>query len=321
MKYHPNKSILLLTFSLEEGLLLLSNPLCDGIIKSCLAAAQRMHPIRISHFIVNSTHLHLIVEVLNPDDVCGFVRYFKTESASRINAVLGRDKRTVWCEGYDSPVVLTPIRALMAISYLYANPAKDNLEVSIEKYPGISSWKMFLKGEHTKSWKWIRRPAYESLAKDSHNLRGYTKEAERVAASSKITHEFTIEPNAWLNAFGITDPDEQASWNQLLVARVRALESRAERKRIREKKSVIGYQRLINQKLDTTYRPKRTGKRMWCLSEDRQTRISFINFLKDLIYKAKAIRQRWMLGDYSEPFPLGLYPPSMPKLAEPLALS
>ena len=153
MKYHPNKSVLLVTFSIEEGLLLLSNPLCEGIIKSCLASALRMHPIKISHMIVNATHLHLVVVVINPDDVCDFIRYFKTESALRINAVLGRDKRTVWCEGYDSPIVLTPIRALMAISYLYANPAKDNLEESIDLYPGVSSWKMFIKGEYSKMWR------------------------------------------------------------------------------------------------------------------------------------------------------------------------
>lgn len=321
IKYHPNKSVLMMTFSIEEGLLLLSNPLCEGIIKSCLASAQRMHPLKICHFLVNSTHIHLVVVVMNPDDVSGFVRYFKTESARRINAVLGRDKRTVWCEGYDSPVVLTPIRALMAISYIYANPAKDNLEVSIEKYPGVSSWKMFLKGEYSKHWKLIRRPAYVALTKDSHNLRGYTKESQRVAATSKTTLEFRIEPNAWLEAFGINTSEDQAKWNQILINRVRALERRAERKRIREKKSVIGQERLINQKLDTGYRPKRKGKRMWCLSEDRQMRIGFINFLKELISEAKEIRKRWMLGDFSVPFPLGLYPPSMPKLAEPMALS
>jgi hypothetical protein len=45
-----------------------------------------------------------------------------------INRLLGRGKRTLWCEGYDSPVVLTPVRALVAIAYLYANPAKDNLK-------------------------------------------------------------------------------------------------------------------------------------------------------------------------------------------------
>jgi len=59
---------------------------------------------------------------------------------------------------------------------------------------------------------------------------------------------------------------------------------------------------------------------MCCLSEDRQTRIDFINFLKDLYAKAREIAGKWKQGDFSERLPLGLYPPSMPKLAEPIQI-
>jgi hypothetical protein len=45
MKYHPNKSVLFVTFSVEEGLLLLCNPLCLAIIQSCLAAAQSLYDV------------------------------------------------------------------------------------------------------------------------------------------------------------------------------------------------------------------------------------------------------------------------------------
>jgi hypothetical protein len=82
----------------------------------------------------------------------------------------------------------------------------------------------------------------------------------------------------------------------------------------------MGRDKLMNQPINTTYRPKRSGKRTCCLSEDRSTRIDFINFIKDLCAKAKAVAARWKLGDYSLPYPLGLYPPSMPKLAEPLGI-
>src|SRR5688572_30273179 len=111
MKYHPHGSVVFLTISIEEGILLLPNPLTEAIIKSCLARAQHLHPLRICHFIVEGTHIHLFVVIENPDDLCGFTERFKTESAHMINRLLGRKKRTLWCEGYDSPVVLTPARA------------------------------------------------------------------------------------------------------------------------------------------------------------------------------------------------------------------
>jgi REP element-mobilizing transposase RayT len=307
MKYHPHGSVLFSTFSIEQGLLLLCNPLCEAIIKSCLARAQSLYPVRICAIIIEANHVHLVFVVDNPDDVPSFIRHFKTESAHALNKILGRRKRTIWCEGYDSPVVLTLVRALLVLSYLYSNPAKDNLEESIDKYPGISSWKMFLSGEHTKKWKRIHRPAYRALGPHEHNLEGYTREARRLERSAGKTHSFTLEPNAWLEAFGITDPEEQRGYNQRLIERVRAIEARAARVREREKKRVIGADKLRESTFNLTHQSSRSGKRMWCLSEQRSLRVRFISFLKELKRQARVVQQNWRRGDFSLPYPLGLY--------------
>jgi hypothetical protein len=103
--------------------------------------------------------------------------------------------------------------------------------------------------------------------------------------------------------------------NKRLVARVRLLEARAEKLRSKNKKRLIGRERLINQALDTTYRPNRNGRRMWCLSERRNLRIAFITFFKKLMRRARAVREKWKIGDFTVPYPPGLHPPSMPKLA------
>ena len=256
--------------------------------------------------------------VINPDHVEAFFLHFKTESAHIINGLLARDKRTLWCEGYDSPIVLTPTRALIAIAYLYSNPAKDNLETSIDRYPGFSSWRIFQSGDFTRQWKRLRRPLFTPIARDANSLRGYTKFAEAIVAASDEVQTFTLEPNASMEAFGYHSPEQQQKINDQRIARIRLLEERAERKRTREKKPVIGRERLIAQVFNTTYRPRRTGRRMWCLSEKRSVRVDFIRFFKALMQKARAVRQRWELGDVTVPYPPGLYPPSMPKLANAL---
>lgn len=56
--------------------------------------------------------MHMVLVIDNPDDVPSFIGHYKTESAYTLNGILGRKKRTIWCEGYDSPIVLTPLRAL-----------------------------------------------------------------------------------------------------------------------------------------------------------------------------------------------------------------
>ena len=313
-KYHPHKSVLFVTFSVEEGLFLLANPLCKAIVQSCLGAAQALYPVTISHFVIQSTHVHLLMTVYNPDDVKDFIRHFKTETAHLFNNLLGRAKRTIWCEGYDSPIVLCPEKAMSIIAYIYANPVKDNLIGSIDLFPGLSSWKMFLKGEHTKKWKRIRRDAVRALP--HHSLKTYTQESERLLSESKIIHEFSIHPNAWLEAFGITDPEMQKAKNQEIVERVRSLEQSAAAERQRP---VRGREALLSEVIDLSYRPQRSGKRTCCLSEDKDLRIRFIEFLKALYAQAAKVADRWRLGDFSLPFPPGCYPPSFPKLAEPLA--
>lgn len=318
MKYHPHGSVLFCTFSVEEGLLLLANPLCELIIKSCLVAAWTLYPVRICHIVVEATHVHILLVVDNPDDVPNFIKHFKTESAHMINGLLGRNKRTLWCEGYDSPIVLTPLRALAAIAYMYANPAKDNLETTIDRYPGFSTWKMLRSGEYAKLWKRVRRYQFLKLARDSHNLRGYNKIAEAIRSDSEELLPFVLEPNAWMEAFGYTDSHAQANINEALIRRVHKLEKRAEAIRQREKTRVIGRERLMKQPFDLTYRPRRFGKRMWCLSEKRKERVKFIAFFKDLMDEARDIRHRWTLGEVGLRYPPGLHPPSMPKLANAL---
>ena len=317
-KYLPHGSVVFVTMSLEQGLLLLANPLCEQILRSALARAQNLHPVRNCHLIVEGTHIHLVIVVIGPDDAAHFIGHFKAEVAHRFNTLMGWAKRTVWCEGYDSPVILTPERALIAIAYLYANPAKDNLEDSIDSYPGFSTWKMYQSGNYSRKWKFVRRPAYRYLNDDMHSPAGYQREASRIEKENRPILEFSIEPDAWLEAFGINDKEKKAEWNARLLQRVRTLEARARRRRTLQRKRVIGAHALRSQRLTLNYMPRRSGKRTWCLSEKRSERIRFIDSLKELIAKSREVLSRWRSGDFSVPYPPGLFPPSMPKLIEPL---
>ena len=48
------------------------------------------------------------------------VRKFKTESAHAVNRLLGIRKRTIWCEGYDSPMVYKDLdRAVEKIKFCF----------------------------------------------------------------------------------------------------------------------------------------------------------------------------------------------------------
>ena len=317
-KIHYHKAVLFVTMSIEEGLLLLCNPLLQTLLKSALARAQTLHPVKICHFLFEATHVHMIVAVDNPDDVKGFAERFKTESAHYINRLLGRPKRTVWCDGYDSPVLLTAADVIDKIVYLYTNPAKDCLEDSIANYPGLSSWSMFEKGIHQKIWAWIPRNAVRSVKnqyltiKDCHALAG------EMLAKAHEQMSFKLEPNIWMDYMGIHSTTVQAENNAKIVRCIKERENEYRKKRLAVHKGVVGKERLLREQLDPGHQPDRKGRRMWCICCDKELRRRFISFIKELVLRAREVYKSWCMGNYNQPFPPGLYPPAMPKLVEPV---
>ena len=68
-----NNAVYFLTLSTESGIMLPANPLVKFLIGSAMLRALEHHPIKISHYIVNGTHIHMIVRVWNPEDMPGFM--------------------------------------------------------------------------------------------------------------------------------------------------------------------------------------------------------------------------------------------------------
>src|SRR5690606_2688166 len=101
---------------------------------------------------------------------------------------------------------------------------------------------------------------------------------------------------------------------------VRQNESQLRKERALSGAKVIGRQRLISRHMDMSYIPNRSGRRMHCISSDIPRRVKFINKKKAVVEEGKRVAERWKVGDFSVPYPPGLFPPSMPKLVEPLGL-
>lgn len=293
------------------------NPLIEAIVKSCLAKAQQHHPVEVGPLVVAATHVHFLARVSNPDDIKGFMERFKTESAHAINRLLGRKKRTLWCEGYDSPVQLKPEDVVNKIVYIYENPSKDDLEDCIEKYPGISSFQFHGQEKGVFEAPLLSRDDIEKLPEGKLGEDDYRRLAKKLCQGKKKI-ELTLSLNAWMKCFGITEPGEVAEYNKRIVERVREREAEHRARRARENKSVLGRARLVQTAVGAAYVPERSGRRMLCHSSDRECRKSFITWIKSLIGEAREVLACWRMGDFSRPFPLGLYPPSLPKTAEPI---
>lgn len=309
-----SKKTLFITTSVEEGLMFPPNPLINDIIVGCLAKAQRHHPLEICDILVEATHLHFIAVVENPDDVKGFMERFKTESAHAVNRLLGRNKRTVWCDGYDDPVLLTPEDVINKIAYIYENPSKDGLEDRIEKYPGVSSFRF--RGSRTAVLEapLFSRSDIQQLPKGDLADNDYRRLARKLRHGRRRI-KLRLSPDAWMRCFQISDPQEISKYNTRIINTIRVREGSHRLERNKLGKSVIGYRRLMTTPIGRAFAPQRSGKRTWCICHDKSIRKQFIAQVKLLVTEARRVLERWRMGDLREVFPLGLYPPCLPRVA------
>ena len=128
---------------------------------------------------------------------------------------------------------------------------------------------------------------------------------------SKEEHTFKLSPDAWFACFGIKDPSVMDERNKEIEGMVRAFEEKLRK----EKRRFLGREALLNQEFNRAHTPKKFSERMWCICDDIPLRVEFIAFIKELRRKARQVWKKWNEGDYSARYPIGLFPPSLPRNA------
>ena len=273
--------------------------------------AIKHHPITISHYIVNGTHIHMIVRVWNPEDIPGFMERFKTETAHYINRVLGRTKHTVWCSSYDSPRLLNLEDVVDKIVYTYINPVKDGLIHSINRYPGMSSWGSFQSTRsHTRAQLIGRDQIFE--VDQSLSESGFQKKTKLLSKLAGKPRVLPIDCNDWLKAFGIEDKDEVDRVNKNIKELILEKEAQIQKEFINDGRKFMGAKRLCNQGIDLEYISKRSGRKMWCISSDVKERKIYLSFVKRLAKEAREVYLKWKSGATDLLMPTGMFAPRMP---------
>lgn len=258
-------------------------------------------------------HVHIVALVEDPTDVESFMERFKCETGHAVNQLMGRRQVSVWCEGYDSPAILTLADLINKIAYVYANPALAHRTDSINKYKGVSSWKMFSSATLSQEVPRIRRPLLARLPKGVLSPAEQKREAERVRVMAKESLTFTLSPDAWTVAFPGQMTTEQ--FNQKVITRIKEIEEEMAAVRKMKRITLPSEYQVVTQQMDIPYSPQKFSRRMWCICGHIPTRIAFIRFIKQLRTAGRAARLAWVQGDLRAPFPVGLFPPCQPILA------
>ena len=302
-KLFIHKTVIAVSFRTEEGLPLPATPYIKVIIESILARAQTLYHVTLCHYLVMANHLHLLLVVEDPGCVPLFIGYLKGETAHAVNHLLGRNKHTIWADGYDSPTVLDAAKAADFIEYLYRNPQKANLVERIEDYPHLSTWEAFLAGGEERTVLRIPRESIPALTGRSMSLSEQDELATKLMDNGREECRLIIEPDAWMNCFIEFSDKDPEQINEQIVANLRANEEKLRKERV---KPVMGAHALKLQPITKDYAPKKRGKRMLCLSSIKALRVAFIEWFREHANKAIPLRQA---TDWLHSLPPGLFAP------------
>ena len=233
-------TVVFISTRVQTGLPFTPDKLTELIVESAMARALFLHPLKIIGYVMMSNHPHLMALVQCPDTLKGFMKCFKTETSHAINRLLGRRCITNWAARFDCQAILTPENVKNKAAYLYTNPQAADLEDTIEAYPGVSSWRMFVNRTHTKKVPYIRRSSIKPVSEYKSRDHAYAA----LKKSSKRIHTITIDPEAWMGAFGIEDPEERKQMHSNIVDEVRANELEFRERRSAAGKKVMGAEGL-----------------------------------------------------------------------------
>lgn len=319
-KFFPHNAVVFCTARTEVGLPFVATLLMNFILWGILARAKEQFAVKVCHFIFMANHFHMLLVVDNPEDVSRFIGYVKAESAHAVNRLLGRRQRTIWKDGYDSPLVLTARDALKCIRYIYLNPSKPSLVSSIDEYPGVSSWELFRSGNATKRCARLSRDAMSPLFSPALSINEQKRLVAQYEVLASSSHSFQLEPDAWMQCFPELTGTHADDLNQQLVSEIRQMEATYAEQRLKDKKDVLGSTALRRESMTKEYVPTSFGRKSICLCFDKSYRKAFINTYRALCAVAADVFRRWREGDTSVRMPPGLCAPHVPSLASALSV-
>src|SRR5690606_33506444 len=134
LKHFVHGELYCITSRTEEGLPFFALEFWGPLYHSILARALEQYPVELVAHLLMPNHLHLMIIPINPEDVPNFIGYIKQELAHAVNQCDGRMKRTIWDEGYDSPVILDYDKAIETLVYIFTNSQNALLSKSIDSY-------------------------------------------------------------------------------------------------------------------------------------------------------------------------------------------
>ena len=316
---HPRRmfekgSVYFVTNRTAEGLPFVANAFIRLVTFGILAkACFRFPQIAISCWLFLANHYHsILITRGDPAVFKDFMNYVDGELAKAVVRWLGKRNYKVWAQRYNAARLLTPEAVLQQMSYAYTNPVKANLVARAKDWKGVSTYSTLFDSSDQK-FKWVR-PSKLSLLPNgafSRKLCAYlVKKIEELPAPM---FTLRVSPFAWKYCFPETSELSDEVLRERLLLLISAEEQQCALERKRDRRTVADPKLLAEQNPHKHYKPKKYGRRVFCISTCAELRREFIAVYRDFCERAQAAWRSLLRGDEQPNFPPGSYlPPSYP---------
>ena len=271
-----------------SGLPFSAAPFIRSVLEGLLARAQELYPVTISHYTFLPNQFHMILVVKDPQDVSGFLYYFKCRTAHCINKLLGR-RGPLWDARYNSPVILDADMLTERLVSHYTSPQRSHLINSITQYPHMTTWGLLddALSVHTKECDVVSRKKIPTLpAKSSfkpHEIRLYLEQIKDAVWCKSQLH---IDPSAAYKVLGC-GADDITTQLQALKKQVFQEEDILMEQRKKMQISIRGAHRLVHDRLTMNYPPEVRERRAICLGSDKKMTAQYITAYRHYVEQCR----------------------------------
>ena len=290
------------------------------LLLGIMARANRDNKVQICHFVWMANHAHILLVAGNPHDFCRYYSELMKKVTETWKALFGLDRLLLWETRISVIELITPEDVEERIAYFYQNPANANLVSTIDKYPGLSSWRFFkgcndsVDSVYTRPVKWYQYNQLPALLSEEdlthpppllllQALKGFTNES------------FELHPNAWMRPFGITDADEVKATNMRIINAVGTQQEVLAAHRRSEGKNVMGVDQLKRETPTLSgWEPNEKSDRIFVICKDVFLRIEYIKEYKKFCEWCADARKKVLAGVKDVLWPNGAFIPWFPPL-------
>lgn len=308
-----------LCFRSLQGLPLPARALTTLLIESILGRLIASEQVIVCSYVWMANHPHMQIFSLDANALIRFQGQLKKTLTDFLKRLLGLRRLSLWDKNTNIGEVLDLDGAINRVVYTFLNPVRAKLARSIDEYQGCNTWREFISAPaelHAvveKEVPWILAPDIPQLS-----VRNPSLSEERTVRAhildkthSRQKHTLRIYPFRWMEAFGITTPE------QIEAVRARIIQ------RVREEEALLAQEKIPQQKLEgfivtNEYIPPPQERRIFMFGSTPEIRAQHRNLYRVFLDRCKKCFELLKQGVQNIPWPPGCFIPPCPQLSNAL---